>query len=101
YIINLTPKGKEIAERTSHFTQEIRMPIENLHQTDKENLLLGLIGIIQHLNKTGIITIQRMCKTCSHYRSPDQGTKHFCKLLNKDLHVTELRVDCPEHEMRS
>lgn len=100
YIINLTEKGKDIAGKTAFFTEEIRIPIENLHQDDKENLLLSLFGIIRHLNKSEIITTQRMCTTCVHYQSSEQGQKHFCKLLNQHLHVADLRIDCAEHEVK-
>ena len=99
YMIHLTKNGKDIADKTSLFTNEIHTPIDKLHPDDKENLLLSLIGIINHLNKSGVITIQRMCFSCSHYQSSKNGQKHFCKLLNETLHTTDLRLDCPEHQM--
>lgn len=99
YIIHLTKKGKEIADRTSLFTQEIRTPIGQLHQDDKENLLLNLMDIIRHLNKSGVITIQRMCMSCVYYQPPTEGQQHFCRLLNQQLHVKDLRIDCPEYEI--
>ena len=58
YVINLTEKGKDIGGKTSLFTQEIRTPIDMLHQDDKENLLLSLLKIIRHLNKSEVITVQ-------------------------------------------
>jgi len=97
YVIHLTPKGEEIAGKTSLFTREIRKPIDHLHPDDKENLLLSLLNIIRHLNRAEVITIQRMCMTCSYYRSSGAGRKHFCTLLNQPLHTRDLRVDCPEH----
>jgi DNA-binding MarR family transcriptional regulator len=100
YIIHLTKKGKDIADKTSFFTKEIRTPIDKLHQDDKENLLLSLLNIIRHLNKSEVITIQRMCMTCAHYQPSHKGQKHFCKLLNQNLHVTDLQIDCPEHELK-
>lgn len=99
YIINLTEKGEDIAGKTSLFTKEIYTPIDKLHADDKENLLLSLLNVIGHLNRSDIITIQRMCTTCRYYRSSDGGKKHFCGLLNRHLHTTDLRVDCPEHKM--
>jgi len=101
YIIHLTEKGQDIAEKTSFFSKEIRTPIDKLDTDDKENLLLSLIGVIRHLNKTGVITIQRMCLTCTYYRPSETGSQPFCKLLNQDLHVTDIRIDCPEHEMKA
>ncbi len=99
YIIHLTKKGKEIAGKTSLFTKEIRTPVDQLHPDDKENLLFSLLNIIRHLNRSEIITIQRMCMTCAYYRPSEGGQKHFCNLLNQNLHVTDLRIDCPEHQL--
>ena len=50
YIIHLTKEGKTIAKQTALFTNEIRTPIDKLHQGDKENFLLSLLDIIRHLN---------------------------------------------------
>lgn len=101
YIIHLTPKGTEIARQTSMFTEEIRNPIDRLHQEDKETMLSGLFDIIRHLNRSGIITVQRMCTNCTYYRSSSAAQPHYCTLLNQQLHVKDLRVDCPEHEMKA
>jgi DNA-binding MarR family transcriptional regulator len=100
YIIHLTKKGKDTAEETSLFANQIQIPIEKLHATDKENLLLSLLDIIHHLNKSGIITIQRMCFTCHFYKRNNNGQEHFCGLLNTKLADTELRIDCAEHNQK-
>jgi DNA-binding MarR family transcriptional regulator len=97
YIIQLTEKGMEIADKTALFTRELQSPLDKLSNEDKENLLVNLINIIHHLNQSGVITIQRMCLTCTHYRLNHQGQKHFCQLLNCGLNDNELRIDCPEH----
>jgi DNA-binding MarR family transcriptional regulator len=101
YIIHLTKKGKEIAGKTSFFAKEIQTPVGKLHPDDKENLLSSLLGIIRHLNRSEVITIQRMCMTCAHYQPSGKGQKHFCTLLNQDLHAADLRIDCPEHKMKA
>lgn len=99
FIIELTSKGKELVKKTSGFTNELQVPIEKLSKDEKENLLLSLIDIIKHLNKVGVITVQRMCFTCSHYRNNHYGSTHFCSLLNQALHTSDLRVDCLEHQV--
>jgi DNA-binding MarR family transcriptional regulator len=96
YSIRLTKKGKEIAEKTSFFSEEILAPVQRLHPDDKESMLCSLLAIIRHLNQAGIITIQRMCFNCVHYESSENGENHFCHLLNKPLRTTDLRIDCPE-----
>ncbi len=100
YIIHLTKKGKDIAEQTSMFAKQIQAPLDKLPTTDKENLLLSLLDIIHHLNKSGIITIQRMCFSCHFYKSDINGQKHFCGLLNTKLADNELRIDCSEHKQK-
>ena len=101
YTLHLTNKGQEIAIKTSMFTDELRKPINLLHQDDKEIMLLNLLDIIRHLNRSGIITIQRMCLNCSFYQSLNNGQVHFCELLNQQLKNKDLRIDCPEHQMRT
>ena len=100
YIVHLTKKGKDTAEQTSLFAKQIQVPIDKLHATDKENLLLSLLDIIHHLNKSGVITIQRMCFTCHFYSANKNGKEHFCGLLNTKLADAELRIDCSEHKQK-
>lgn len=96
YVIDLTGEGREIAEKTSFFTEQLQVPVAKLHPDDQENMLLALMGIIRHLNQSGVIGVQRMCLTCSHYRRDSQGAAHFCTLLNQELQNQDLRIDCPE-----
>ena len=99
YIINLSEKGREIAKQASGFAKEIYNPITNLSRNDKNNLLLSLIKVIGHLNKTGVISVLRMCTTCSYYRPSDDEKKDHCTLLKRDLDHVHIRVDCREHKM--
>lgn len=101
YTIHLTDRGREVAQQTSLFTEEIRTPIHNLNGTSKEILLSSLLEIVTHLNQSGIISVQRMCISCSYYQSSDDGTLHFCRLLNQKLATTDLRIDCPEHQAKA
>lgn len=97
YSISLTAEGKKIAKKTSLFASSIEQPLEKLTEEQKAIMLNGLLKLIYDLNKSGIITIQRMCFTCSNYQV-DKGI-HYCKLLKSRLAESELRVDCPEHEL--
>lgn len=100
YSIQLTKSGQTIATETALFSKEFHKPIAKLNEEEKENMLLSLLSIITHLNKTGVITIQRMCLTCSHHELTENGVNHFCKLLNRKLLSNELRIDCPEHVLK-
>lgn len=101
YIIHLTQKGKEIADKTSYFTRQMSIPLQNLDEETKDNLLESLFGMINHLNKSGVITIQRMCTTCTYFRPSSEGKEPVCGLLQKILYAEDLRIDCPEHQMKA
>ncbi|MCJ8154714.1 MarR family winged helix-turn-helix transcriptional regulator [Chryseobacterium sp. SSA4.19] len=100
YIIHLSGKGMEIAGKTSYFTQQIGAPIQVMDQQAKEKFLQSLFDVIHYLNRTGIITIQRMCTTCTHFRPSAEGKEPVCSLLEKVLYSEDLRIDCPEHMMK-
>ena len=97
YTLSLTDEGKKIVEKSSLFASSIEKPIEKLTQEQKTIMLKGLLNLIYDLNKSGIITIQRMCFTCSFYKT--ESGVHYCNLLKTKLTESEIRVDCPEHEI--
>lgn len=98
YSLSLTTEGNKIAKKASYFASSLEQPIDELSEEHKTIMLNGLLKLIYDLNKSGIITIQRMCFTCSNYQV-DKGI-HYCKLLKTQLAENELRVDCPEHELK-
>jgi len=97
FSISLTDEGKKISQKASLFATSIEQPIEKLTQEQKEIMLNGLLKLIYDLYKSGIIAIQRMCFTCSYYNS--ENGIHYCNLLKTKLAESEIRVDCPEHEI--
>lgn len=97
YSLSLTTEGIKTAQKASFFASSIEQPLEKLTAEQKTIMLHGLLKLIYDLNKSGVITIQRMCFTCSNYQV-DKGV-HYCKLLKSQLAENELRVDCPEHQL--
>ena len=95
----LTSKGKKITNDASLFANTIEQPINKLSEEQKSTMLNGLLQLIFDLNQSGIIHTQRMCYTCTNY-SNNSG-EHFCKLLESKLAQNELRLDCPEHVLKS
>lgn len=90
----LSAIGRKIADSASVFTKELISPLYQLSDEEKSNLLASVFNIIRHLNKAGIITLQRMCFNCNFYSS---SKGHYCNLLKMPLRDTDLRIDCPEH----
>lgn len=99
FSLSLTNEGEKIAKKASFFASSIEQPIEKLTAKQKTIMFNGLLKLIYDLNLSGIITIQRMCFTCSFYNA--ENGLHYCNLLKTKLDESELRVDCLEHEIIS
>ncbi len=97
-VILLTAKGKAIVDKTATFSTPLQQSISQLPPAQQATMLAGLTEVIAYLNRTGIISMQRMCSTCAHYRRQHEGASHYCALMDQPLAKTELRLDCPEHE---
>lgn len=97
YTLSLTAEGEKTVKKASSFASSIEQPIEKLTPEQKTVMLNGLLTLIYDLNKSGIITIQRMCFTCSFYKS--KNGSHYCNLMDTKLAESDIRLDCPEHEI--
>jgi DNA-binding PadR family transcriptional regulator len=98
YIIQLTAKGKELAGKASLFANSLLQPVNDLPAVQKENLLTSLTQFIYQLNQAGIIQLQRMCYTCRFLG--EKNNKYYCNLMKMPLKETDIRIDCPEHEIQ-
>lgn len=97
FTVQLSTKGKEIVEKTSHFTNALNESIDSLSGVEKGLFLKQLMQLIYQLNQKNIISIQRMCLNCYHYKK--EGNNHYCNLIEKELKNTELQIDCTEHQV--
>lgn len=97
FTVQLTNKGKEIVEKTSDFTTVLNESIDFLSESEKGDFLKHLMQLIYQLNQKDVISTQRMCLTCFHYKK--EGNNHYCNLIKKQLKNTELRIDCEEHQL--
>ena len=98
YGIQLTSAGEEVLQQVVPFAHEMVTAIEGLSSLEKANMYSGLLRVIHHLNKKGIISIQRMCHSCSFYERSMQGP--YCNFLEKPLRDKDLRIDCPEYKSK-
>jgi DNA-binding MarR family transcriptional regulator len=97
-VLKLTPQGKKIAAATGGFANALLKQIGQLTDRQKTGLKTILLDLIYNLYKENIITMQRMCFTCTHFSTA--ANKHFCNLLQIPLTPDHLRLDCPEHEQQ-
>jgi len=55
-----------------------------------------VIDIIHSLQSKGFIPAQKMCFSCKYYSL--KGKHHYCSLLEQNLKIEELKINCPEHQ---
>jgi DNA-binding MarR family transcriptional regulator len=100
--LRLTPAGEGLATRLSTWANAVKGHLSTASSEEKEVVMRFLMGLIGSMQKAGIITVARMCVTCRFFRPdahPGADSPHHCALLDVPLARSDLRVDCPEHEL--
>ena len=95
YVIQLTTSGKKTVLQSEIYTVPFDKIVEKTDKADKELLWKTISELIYRLNSIGLISVQRMCFNCRHYKA--KGQNHFCSLLQTQLKNADIRMDCPEH----
>ncbi len=98
YFIGLTKTGQTMVEATENFADPIKASLNVLDQESRNVLFDSLSKVIYELNKKGILTVQRTCHACQYLEST--GTNNRCQLMNNNLSKADIRLDCPEFELR-
>ena len=94
---SLTDKGVKLTGMIENFTKPLDGAIATLSTPQKNEFLVSVLVLIYRLNQNGIISTQRMCYNCYYYNG-DRQQAHFCNLMQKELAIDELRIECPEHK---
>ncbi len=99
-ILKLTPAGRRMADRLSGWADTLEIAIESIPAEEKQTALTCLMKLIEVLQRSGIVTVARMCLNCRFFAPNTTGSTepHYCNLLKKPLAEADLRIDCPEHE---
>ncbi len=99
--LNLSSRGRALAHPLAHWDQRTRAELAGLPTADKQATLRLLLDLIAGLQRSGAITVARMCVTCRFFRRdahPGAAQAHHCALVDAPMGGGELRVDCAEHE---
>ncbi|MGB5437680.1 MAG: MarR family winged helix-turn-helix transcriptional regulator [Maribacter sp.] len=98
YSIHLSQLGQEILSKTNDFANPLKNEIDGLGQSELDDVFKTLGELIYKLNRNGILTVQRTCYGCTFYQK--NKNVDFCNLLDQELLVKDIRLDCPEFEIR-
>jgi DNA-binding MarR family transcriptional regulator len=99
--LRLTAGGEKLASPLSNWADPIREHLERFSPVEREAVMRFLMELTGSLQRSGLITVARMCVTCRFFRRdvrPGEASPHHCGLLDVPLGGPNLRVDCPEHE---
>jgi DNA-binding MarR family transcriptional regulator len=96
--LQLTRTGAELATELSAWANPVKEHLDRYSPGEKEVVMRFLMQLIGSLQIDGIITVSRMCVTCRFFQR-STGSSHHCGLLDMPLGSSDLRIDCPEHEL--
>jgi DNA-binding MarR family transcriptional regulator len=102
--LSLSARGRALADRLAGWDERTRGQLAHLPVADKDATLRVLLDLIAGLQRTGAITVARMCMTCRFFRRdahPGTIRPHHCALVDAPMGAGELRIDCAEHEPRA
>jgi DNA-binding MarR family transcriptional regulator len=100
----LTEPGRALAARLVDWDERTLRELGGLSAADKQAALRLLLDLIARLQRSGAITVARMCVTCRFFRRDahrGMPRRHHCALVDMPMADDELRVDCAEHEPRA
>jgi len=99
--LELSDRGRAVADFLGDWHARTRGQLAGFPVADKQATLRFLLDLIAGLQRSGAITIARMCVTCRFFRRdehPDTKRPHHCALVDVPMADRELRIDCAEHE---
>jgi DNA-binding MarR family transcriptional regulator len=98
--VALTRTGRRVVDDLGPSERTLVDGIAALPHPTRAASLEVLLTLIARLVDAGIIDVARTCLTCRYYRRTTRGG-HRCALLGLDLPPADLRVNCPEHQLRA
>lgn len=94
--LDLTDAGRRLVDDVGRWDAPLLDALGPLPPATKESALVALLDVVGGLQRSGVITVARMCTTCRFFERT--GGVPRCGLLDAPLPPQALRVDCPEHE---
>ena len=96
-LVSITERGDEVAVGVATELGPVLVSATGT-RSERGITLRVLLGEIARLQRSGVITVNRSCLACRHYRAPGHRGRARCLLLGTALGNEDLRVDCAEYE---
>lgn len=96
-VVSLTTSGIALARQVAEELDPLFTAARETNNDDQAVALRVVLEEVRRLQINGVITVNRSCLTCQHYRPPGTTTPAHCQLLDVQLQPRDLRVECPDH----
>jgi DNA-binding MarR family transcriptional regulator len=99
--LKLTKSGQDLATRISDAVGFAHKAASDLPQSTQDALFESLLILIGKLQQSDRFPEIRACVTCNYFavnKHTDNKAPHHCTLVDAPLSVSQLRLDCQEHE---
>jgi DNA-binding MarR family transcriptional regulator len=96
-----TARGAELGQRARAWPEFMAEAVTALSAEEQRVFFGGVVKMIRSLQDQGLIPLDRMCATCTHFRPHVRpgDHPHHCAFVDAPLAGEELRLDCPEHQL--
>ncbi|MFD5829858.1 MarR family winged helix-turn-helix transcriptional regulator [Lentzea sp. NPDC060358] len=102
-LLVLTPAGEAEAERLTAFSDGLVEAVDTLPEQDLAAILRAGTRLMRELESRNLIPMSRMCPTCRFFvpdAHPGEVRSYHCDFVDAPFGAAELRVTCPDHEVR-
>ena len=98
-LLTPTKKGAAVGARARSWPEFMADAVADLAPDEQRAFFAGVVKMIRALQAQGLVPLDGMCVTCTHFRPNVRAgaTPHHCALVDAPLAGEQLRVDCPEH----
>ena len=96
-----TKRGAELGARARAWREFMAEAVTELSAEEQRVFFGGVVKMIRALQEQGLVPLDGMCVTCTHFRPNVRPgtTPHHCALVDAPLAGEHLRLDCPEHQL--
>jgi DNA-binding MarR family transcriptional regulator len=100
-LIGLTAKGRALGARARAWPEFLAEAVDTLSEPEQAAFFTGIVKMIRSLQERGLVPVSGMCVTCTHFRPHVRAgpAPHHCAFVDAALADTQMRLECPEHEL--
>ncbi|MFD9697502.1 MarR family winged helix-turn-helix transcriptional regulator [Lentzea sp. NPDC059081] len=103
-LVRLTPAGHAEATRLNVYSESLVEAVDTLPEEELAAILRVGTKLMRELENRNLIPTSRMCPTCRFFvpnaHPSDDARPYHCNFVDAAFGDAEIRVTCPDHEVR-